>query len=88
MGSLHIPLIIYTPQITSKVFKNNVHYQSDIYPTILNLLGEKDYYWKGVGNDILSADEKEQINEEIGYRISDMIIRNNYFDKYRKFNKN
>ena len=80
----YIPLIIYSPQITSKILKKDIYYQSDVYPTILNLIGERDYYWKGVGQDILSADDSNRLNEEIGYRISDIIIRNNYFEKYQK----
>ena len=83
----YIPLIIYSPQITSKILKKDIHYQSDIYPTILNLMGEKDYYWKGVGHDILSEDDSSRLSEETGYKISDIIIRNNYFEKYAKFNK-
>ena len=80
----YIPLIIYSPQITSKILKKDIYYQSDVYPTILNLIGEKDYYWKGVGQDILSEDDSNRLNEETGYRISDIIIRNNYFEKYPK----
>lgn len=83
----YIPLIIYSPQITSKTIKNDIHYQSDVYPTILNLIGKKGYYWKGVGQDILSEDDSSRLDEETGYKISDIIIRNNYFEKYAKFNK-
>lgn len=50
-------------------------------------MGEKDYYWKGVGHNILSEDDSNRLSEETGYRISDIIIRNNYFEKYAKFNK-
>lgn len=86
-GKNYIPLIIYSPQISSKTIKDDIYYQSDIYPTILNLIGESDYYWKGVGKDLLSTGKTDQPDEETGYRISNMIIRNNYFGNYEKFNK-
>lgn len=90
LKSMHnyIPLIIYSPSITSKTIENGIHYQSDIYSTILSLIGEDDYYWKGIGKNILSKDKSNRIDEETGYRISDIIIRNNYFENYRKFNQN
>lgn len=83
----YIPLIIYSPQITAKTIEHNICYQSDIYPTILNLIGIEDYYWKGVGKDIFSTDKSTRLDEETGYRISDIIIRNNYFKEYDKSNK-
>lgn len=83
----YVPLIIYSPLITSRITKNDFYYQSDIYPTILNLIGASSYYWKGIGEDILSQNKSNRLDEETGYKISDMIIRNNYFEKYKKFNK-
>lgn len=83
----YVPLIIYSPLITSKITKNDIYYQSDIYPTIINLIGTSSYYWKGIGEDILSKSNSNRLDEETGYKISDIIIRNNYFKKYEKFNK-
>lgn len=83
----YIPLIIYSPSITSKKIENEIFNQADIYSTILTLIGKDDYYWKGVGKSILSDDISNLIDEETGYRISDIIIRNNYFEKYAKLNK-
>ena len=50
----YCPLIIYSPKIEHKtmVDKDN-YYQMDIYPTVLSLIGCKDYYWRGFGVDIL-----------------------------------
>lgn len=83
----YVPLIIYSPTIASKVKVDEVVYQSDIYPTILNIIGCESYYWKGVGANILAKDGINRLDEDTGYRISDIIIRNSYFDKFREFNK-
>lgn len=83
----YVPLIVNSPSITSRVEKNDVFYQADVYPTILDLIGCSSYYWKGVGEDILSESQADRIDEESGYRLSDIIIRNNYFEKFSEFNK-
>jgi hypothetical protein len=57
-------------------------YQMDIYPTLMDVMGCQDYYWQGVGSSLL--DEADYTNrtmtESEAYRISDIIIRSNYFD--------
>lgn len=76
-----------SPTIKSKIVENSINYQSDVYFTILNLIGFEDYYWKGVGQNILSKDKSNRIDEETGYRISDAVIRNDYFKRYTKLNR-
>lgn len=76
-----------SPTIKSKIVENSINYQSDVYSTILNLIGFEDYYWKGVGQNILSKDKSNRIDEETGYRISDAVIRNDYFKRYTKLNR-
>ena len=80
----YCPLIIYSPQIVDNVQIDDVCYQMDVFPTILNLIGCKDYCWRGFGVNLL--DKKARHNrvytEQEAYRISDLIIRSNYFDRY------
>lgn len=83
----YVPLIVYSPSIPSRVEKNEIFYQADIYPTILSLIGDSAYYWKGVGKDILSTVDSSRLDEETGYRISDVLIRNNYFEKFHELNQ-
>ena len=79
------PLIIYSPKINEKVSNNTqTYYQMDIYPTILNLIGCEDYYWKGFGVNLLDsvARKNRPITEQQAFVLSDKIIRSNYFEQY------
>lgn len=82
----YVPLIVHSPSIPAKIEKNDIFFQSDLFPTILGLIGDSSYYWKGVGKDILS-EGATGLDEETGYRISGALIRNNYFEKFREFNR-
>ena len=75
----HVPLIIYDSQLHKRQC-NSVVSQADIYPTILHLLGCKNYYWKGVGSDLL--DSTNCIKNNI-FEISDKLIRSNYFSRIK-----
>ena len=48
----------------------------------MSLLGCEDYYWQGVGTNLLDEadDTNRRLTESEAYRISDIIIRSNYFD--------
>lgn len=69
-----------------------------MYPTILNLMHLDDYIWKGMGQSILDKEVSPQMDlegntedvtsDEIqrlknAYRISDLLIRFNYFQPKR-----
>ena len=45
------PLVIFSPSFTESVQVVDTCYQMDIYPTIINLLGCDEYYWKGFGGE-------------------------------------
>lgn len=51
-------------------------FQTDIYPTILDVMGCKEYYWGGVGMNLLDdlSTRKNNANE-----ISNAIIKTNFF---------
>ena len=74
------PLIIYSPNIQTKYIENEV-LQMDIYPTILDVIGCKDYNWKGFGVSLLDSTNlaNRPISEEDAYILSDKLIRANYF---------
>ena len=79
--SRFIPLIIYSPEIKQKNIITDTCYQMDIYPTLLHLIGCKDYYWKGFGINLLdsAARHDRPITAEEAYDLSDKLIRANYF---------
>ena len=61
----------------------------DIYPTVLSLLGCSDYYWKGLGINILNEYQNDNldirtITEENAFILSDKLIRNNFFNQNKK----
>lgn len=75
-----VPLIIYDNQLQQSRCDSAI-YQADIYPTILHLLDCKNYYWKGIGHDLL--DSTNCINEN-ALEISDKLIRSNYFSRIKR----
>lgn len=80
------PLIIYSPSIEGNIQVTDTCYQMDIYPTIMHLIGCEDYYWKGFGVNLLdsAARHNRPITEQEAYRLSDLMIRSNYFETYLK----
>lgn len=83
-GENYCPLIIYSPKIKENKHIDEVCYQMDVFPTILHLIGCDNYYWKGLGVNLLddSARQNRPISEQEAYRLSDLMIRSDYFRQY------
>jgi len=79
------PLVIYSRHITKKVEIYDESYQMDVYPTVLNLLGYNNYYWKGFGVNLLDSVSRQnrQISEQDAYILSDKMIRSNFFSNIK-----
>ena len=77
----YVPLIIISSQINKNICITDTCYQMDIFPTILHLIGCEDYYWKGLGVNLLDsvARSNRPITEQDAYILSDKLIRANYF---------
>lgn len=73
--SKSVPLIIH---YSNRALETNIDtaFQIDIYPTILNLMGCNEYYWEGVGLNLLDkfSTRKNNANE-----ISNAMIKTNFF---------
>ena len=82
----YVPLIIYSPHLNDNHEINELCYQMDIYPTIMHLIGCEDYYWKGLGVNLLDsvARKNRPINEQEAFILSDKLIRANWFESYTK----
>ena len=80
-GHTFTPLIIYSPEIEGNIQVTDTCYQMDIFPTILHLIGAEDYYWHGFGVNLLdsAARNNRPVSEQEAYRLSDLIIRSDYF---------
>ena len=80
-GHNFVPLIIYSPEIEGNIQVTDTCYQMDIFPTILHLIGAEDYYWHGFGVNLLdsAARNNRPCTEQEAYRLSDLIIRSDYF---------
>ena len=85
-GENYCPLIIYSPAIKENKQIDEVCYQMDIFPTILYLIGCEKYIWKGFGVNLLddSVRHNRPISEQEAYRLSDLMIRSDYFRQYYK----
>ena len=80
------PLIIYSRNIPNQYQCFDDAYQMDAYPTLLNVLGYNDYYWKGFGVNLLDsvARNNRPISEQEAFVLSDKIIRANWFESFVK----
>lgn len=91
----YIPLIIINAPPTLRVDENSVMGQSDIYPSLLDVMGISDYGWRGVGESIFRPRESGAIYRDMtsvgemtpntlhrraqAWTISDILIRMNWF---------
>ena len=77
----YCPLIVYSTAYEGRLQCDVEAYQMDVYPTILRVLGYDDYYWKGFGVNLADSAEYNHraINEKDAYRLSNLMIRNDYF---------
>ena len=74
------PLIITSPIIDSLQILERAR-QIDIFPTILDLIGQKGYYWKGFGRDLLDKEDDINDDSQLYHQLSDKMIRMNYFQQ-------
>lgn len=77
----YCPLVIYSPMIKGQQDCDVEGFQMDVYPTILGVLGYNTYYWKGFGVNLADSASynHREIDEKEAYRLSNLIIRNDYF---------
>ena len=77
----YLPLIIYSPEIKQNTRIEDVCYQSDIYPTMMSLLGAEKYYWQGLGVNILDSAARQNrfASEDELFDLSDRVIMNDWF---------
>lgn len=82
-----LPLVIYSPEIVGNPHVTAEAYQMDIYPTVLHLLGAEQYDWKGFGVNLLDAKaiENRPFDSKEAARLSDKMIRNDYFRRYTRW---
>lgn len=74
-----IAFIMRSPAIReSKVIDYCLH--MDLYPTILNAIGQNHYYWRGFGVNLINQTYRDWLfmSDETFY-FSDRLIRTNYF---------
>jgi phosphoglycerol transferase MdoB-like AlkP superfamily enzyme len=78
-----VPLIINSQNINKHIQISDTVYQMDVYPTILHLIPNNGFYWKGLGVNLLDKNTRNHriIKSSQAYQISDKIIRSNYFYK-------
>ena len=77
-GCAGCPFILVSPRITTtRVVENG--FQVDIFPTIIDAIGQKNYFWKGVGRDLLDSEPSSEDHSRIRHHLSDKLIRMNYF---------
>lgn len=74
-----IAFIMRSPSVT-QTKEVGFCYQMDLFPTILNAIGQQSYYWRGFGIDLQTQTNEERIFDyESSFYFSDRLIRTNYF---------
>lgn len=81
----YVPFIVYSPDFSNCVIKNDIAYQMDIFPTILHLINAQNYYFKGFGVDLLDscATKKRSVMPDKAYLLSNKFIRTDYFKQFK-----
>ena len=84
-GKGFCPFILVSPCISQPVNYSNA-LQMDIFPTVLHAIGQSNYAWRGFGVDLLDTNASDllllrPVSGQEAYRLSDKLIRSNYFDK-------
>lgn len=80
------PLVMSGPGITENIWAEEM-YQMDIWTTLMDVLGQTDYYWQGLGASALRTDMSDTPEKQPGrphswqesLYISNLLIRTNYF---------
>ena len=72
------PLIISSPYITSSTYIPSA-YQMDIFSTVLPLINQENYAWKGFGINLLHNNSSRRISPAAASALSDKLIRANGF---------
>lgn len=75
----YCPLIIYSPDIKGNRNVDEIAYQMDIFPSILDIIDCEDYYWNGFGVSLLKEEKTRKINAEEALELSNKLHQANYF---------
>ena len=83
-GHTYVPFIVYSPYIGGNERYEGESYQMDIYPTVCALL-DSTVHVPSFGVDLRdsSSFNNRKVSEAEAYRLSDLIIRSNYFEHVR-----
>ena len=79
-GQAGCPLIIAAPQFDSTMVLEKGQ-QVDIFSTVLPIIGQEDYFWKGMGHDLMKEHSSDETEYFLRQQLSDKLIRMNYFEK-------
>ena len=75
------PLIIISDDLDSTINIEDEVYQMDIYPTLLAITNNQNYYWQGFGVNLLEPNNiyNRPISEKEASILSEKIITSNFF---------
>lgn len=72
------PLFVVSPKIDSTLVIEHGR-QIDIYTTLLDFIGQKTYFWQGMGSDLMEHNNLPDEDTYLRHQLSDKLIRLNYF---------
>lgn len=81
-GENYCPLIIYSPLITQNSRIDEICYQMDIYPTILQMIG-CTYYFQGFGENLMNREQlkNRRYTPQEAIDLSNKIILSDFFSE-------
>lgn len=71
------PFILTGPGIPKRTVESGA--QVDVFSTILPAIGQANYYWKGMGHNLLEEETGSPEESNLRFTLSDKLIRMNYF---------
>ena len=85
VGKNYVPLIIYSPDIEGNERYDGEAYQMDVFPMVCALIDSASHVPSfGVNLRDSVALANRPVTEEEAYRLSDLIIRSNYFGEKKQ----
>ena len=82
-GPASIPLVIAAPSIEeTRIVERGA--QVDVFSSIMHVIGQKEYYWKGLGHDLMEEPTGSEEENALRQSLGDKLIRMNYFEQYEQ----
>ena len=78
-GTNGIPFIVRSPTIENTRELTEQTYHKDVFSTVLHAIGQQNYYFRGLGEDLLADSVSYRTEHWKLHQLSEKLIHVNYF---------